>query len=347
MPRWFLAEENKILSSGAPDISRTVLKTILALLVVFPACANAQINWHMVDSLYQPLPANVHVYFTNDSIDGKPNIAYYVEAKLQDRRLHFVTDTSANRRLTPSQFFERNNGPLLVVNGSFFEFVHHRNLNLVINHGRLLAYNQQVVAGKGKDTFTYRHVFPSAIGISKRRKADVAWTFTDSSMKHPYAMQLSASPIKDSIRSYVRKQVVTNTNILSHQSPSAVLHKWKVETAIGGGPVLLQNGEIAIANNDELKFAGAAINDKHPRTAMGYTADGRLIIMVVQGRFKGKAEGASLPQLAGMLQQLGCIEALNLDGGGSSCMLINGRQTIEPSDKEGQRAVPAVFMIKQ
>jgi len=38
---------------------------------------------------------------------------------------------------------------------------------------------------------------------------------------------------------------------------------------------------------------------------------------------------------------------LNLDGGGSSCMLVNGKETIKPSDKEGQRAAPAVFIIKK
>ena len=116
-----------------------------------------------------------------------------------------------------------------------------------------------------------------------------------------------------------------------------------MKTAIGGGPVLIQNGEIQITNNEELKFAGKAINDKHPRTAMGYTADGKLIILVVEGR-NPKASGATLIQQAEILKDLGCVEALNLDGGGSSCLLINGKETIAPSDKK-QRAVPAVFMI--
>jgi exopolysaccharide biosynthesis protein len=44
-----------------------------------------------------------------------------------------------------------------------------------------------------------------------------------------------------------------------------------------------------------------------------------------------------------MLKDIGCVEALNLDGGGSSCLLINGKQTITPSDKEVQRPVPAVY----
>ena len=79
---------------------------------------------------------------------------------------------------------------------------------------------------------------------------------------------------------------------------------------------------------------------------MGYTKNGDLILLVVEGRFPGKAEGATLVQEAKMLQQAGCIEAVNLDGGGSSCLLINGKPTITPSDKEGQRPVPAVFMVR-
>jgi exopolysaccharide biosynthesis protein len=110
---------------------------------------------------------------------------------------------------------------------------------------------------------------------------------------------------------------------------------------------LLQEGELHITNNEELKFTGKAINDKHPRTAMGYTKDGRLIFLVIEGRFPNKAEGATLTQEANMLKEIGCVEALNLDGGGSSTLLINGKPTITPSDKEGQRPVPAVIMVKK
>ena len=123
-------------------------------------------------------------------------------------------------------------------------------------------------------------------------------------------------------------------------------YPWKMKTAVGGGPVLLQNGEIKITNNEELKFAGKAINDKHPRTAMGYTKDGKLIILVIEGRNKNAA-GATLTQEAQIFRDLGCWEALNLDGGGSSCLLVNGKETIKVSDAAGQRPVPAVFIIRQ
>jgi exopolysaccharide biosynthesis protein len=119
-----------------------------------------------------------------------------------------------------------------------------------------------------------------------------------------------------------------------------------MQTAFGGGPVLLQNGEIKVTNNEERKFPGKGINDKHPRTCIGYTKDGRIIMMAIEGRFPNIAEGATLTQEAQLLKDLGCVEALNLDGGGSSCMLINGIQTIKPSSKGEQRSVPAVFIIK-
>jgi exopolysaccharide biosynthesis protein len=119
-----------------------------------------------------------------------------------------------------------------------------------------------------------------------------------------------------------------------------------MQTAVAGGPILVQESNIAISNNQELKFGGKAINDKHPRTAMGYTSDDKLIFLVIEGRFPGKSEGATLTEEAIILRDLGSVEALNLDGGGSSCLLVNGKETIHPSDKEGERAVPAVIMIK-
>lgn len=306
------------------------------LLLLVSLQSFAQWNWKNVDAVYDPLPPGVHIYFTNDSIDGKPNIAYYVVADLKNKSLQFTARTGEGKRYTPSEYYIREGKPLLVMNCTFFEFVHNSNLNVVISNGKTEAYQVHSIAARGRDTFTYRHSFGSAIGITKKRKADVAWLYTDSADNYAYASQQVIQPFRDSVRQYGKTFMLQKGKF----------SKWKMETAVGGGPVLLQNGEIQVTNDEELKFTGKAINDKHPRTAMGYTKDGKLIMLVIQGRFPGKAEGATLIQEARMLQQLGCVEALNLDGGGSSCLLINGKPTITPSDKEGQRAVPAVFIIK-
>ncbi len=292
----------------------------------------AQQKWVNVDSAFQPLPDNFHVYKTTDSMNGKPFIAYYAEAKLKDRHLIFTADTTRDRRITPLKFYEKNDQPLLVVNCTFFSFETNRSLNVVIKDGNMVALNNHTIPLRGKDTFQYRHPLGSAIGISKKRKADVAWLYSDSSVNRPFSFQEPKNFIKDSSLKISGEQF-------------SIKKKWRMKTAVGGGPVLIQHGEIKITNNEELKFAGKAIDDKHPRTSMGYTSDGRLIVMVIEGRHPGIAEGADLTQVARLLKDLGCIEALNLDGGGSSCMLINGKETITPSEKGVERPVPAVFII--
>ncbi|HNF02401.1 MAG TPA: phosphodiester glycosidase family protein [Ferruginibacter sp.] len=313
-------------------------KPFFALLLLLPAYGFTQMRWMNVDALFGPLPASVQVFRSVDSLDGSPFIGYYVKAKLQDRKLAFTVDTTLGRRLTPASYFERNKQPVVVVNCTFFNFDKNQNLNLVIRDGNILGYNNHSIPMRGKDTFQYRHPLASALGITKKRKADVAWTLTDSSRSFAYASQLAPDkPIRDSVMRPSFADLQTGYRL--HYE------KWKMKTAIGGGPVLVQDGGVKITNNEELKFAGKAIGDKHPRTCIGYTNDGYLIIMAIQGRFPGIAEGATLEQEARLLVGLGCVEALNLDGGGSSCLLINGKETIQPSDKGGQRPVPAVFMI--
>lgn len=327
---------------------------LLAVCFFINTALVAQVKWVNVDTAFAPLPSSVQVFKTNDSLDGKPFIAYYVKAKLKDKKLDFTTDTTLGRRLTPLQFYEKNEKPLVVVNCTFFNFDKNQNLNVVINKGKLLGYNVHTIPMKGKDTFQYRHPLGSAIGIDKKRNADVAWLYTDSSMKFAYASQLRpGKALQDSILKPSFKYIADSTryfydgSLIGPVFRKLQFEKWKIKTAVGGGPVLVQNGHVKITNDEELKFTGKAINDKHPRTCMGYTNDGYLIIMVIQGRFPGIAEGATLEQEAKLLIELGCEEALNLDGGGSSCMLVNGKETIKPSDKTGERPVPAVFLIKQ
>src|SRR5687767_6673767 len=127
------------------------LKRIIncSLFIINSTVATAQLRWLNVDSLYQPLPSSVHLFKTTDSLDGKPNIAYYVIADLKDKKLLFDADTTLNRRFTPSQFYQKNNQPLVVVNTTFFSFQTNQNLNVVIKDGRLVGYNIHTIPGRG------------------------------------------------------------------------------------------------------------------------------------------------------------------------------------------------------
>jgi hypothetical protein len=309
----------------------------LFLLMFVAATTKAQVNWTNVDADFGPLPTSVHVYKTTDAIDGKLNIAYYVSYDLKDKSHSLSTAVGNGKRYTPQKYYDSiESKPLLVMNATFFEFAHNSNLNLVVDKGEIKSYHLHSLPGKGKDTLTYRHVYGAALGISKSNKPDVAWVYTDTADANVYASQTVVPMFKDSIADVPATVMLSKGNF----------KKWKIKTAIGGGPVLLQEGELKITNNEELKFAGKAISDKHPRTAVGYTANNELIMFVCEGRFPGRADGLTLPEMAKLMKQIGCVEALNLDGGGSSCLLINGKETIKPSDKEGQRPVPAVFMIR-
>ena len=201
--------------------------------------------------------------------------------------------------------------------------------------GKIVAYNVVSLRGTGKDSLLYYYPTRGAIGIDRQRRADVAWIFTDPSKRKPYAFE--DMPV-------VAKGEEATPSI--YDMGDVEWKWWKMRTAVGGGPVLIYNGKIRITNREEQLFPDAE-GDHHPRTAMGYTRDGRLIILAIQGRTPGIAAGATLEEEARILLDLGCYEALNLDGGGSSCLLVNGKETIKPSDKEGERPLPAVFLIKQ
>ena len=310
--------------------------SILLLAAVFEmAVSMAQPRWKNVDSIYKPLPSSVHVHRWTDSLNGHPFIAYYVSAQLKDKRLIFSDQVTNDKRFTPSQFYQLEQFPLLVVNCTYFSFETNQNISMVMKDGGLIAYSVTALRGRGEDSMLYYYPTRGAIGIDRKRRADVAWTFTDTSQRWPYAFE--DMPV-------VAKGKESNPSI--YDLKDIEWKWWKMRTAVGGGPVLIHDGRIWITNKEEQLFSGGDL-DRQPRTAMGYTKDGYLIILAVEGRRSGVAEGATLEEVARMLADLRCYEAVNLDGGGSSCMLVNGKQTIRPSDKDGERAVPAVFLIRE
>ena len=104
-----------------------------------------------------------------------------------------------------------------------------------------------------------------------------------------------------------------------------------VKHIIGGGPMLIKDGKIFVDYIDEkLK----PIAGKNPRTAVGYTKDNNLVIVTVDGR-EETSVGAGLFEIAEIMRSFECEYAMNLDGGGSSVMQINGRIVNSPSVKGG------------
>ena len=118
-----------------------------------------------------------------------------------------------------------------------------------------------------------------------------------------------------------------------------------IKHAICGGPRLLLNGKISI-NGKEEKFDSSIINGRHPRTAVAMTFDGDLLLIVVDGR-KKDSPGMKLQELAEYLQRLGCMAAINLDGGGSTAMYLNGKIVNKPSDGTERRISNGILVTKR
>jgi exopolysaccharide biosynthesis protein len=121
---------------------------------------------------------------------------------------------------------------------------------------------------------------------------------------------------------------------------------WQPNKAIGGGPMLLQRGSKLITATEEVFDASSGINagGAAPRTAIARLKDDRVLLLVVDGR-SAASRGVALTELADILLSLGATDAINLDGGGSSTMIVNGVVANVPSDGV-QRQIPSVVMFR-
>jgi hypothetical protein len=116
----------------------------------------------------------------------------------------------------------------------------------------------------------------------------------------------------------------------------------EAQEAVGGFPALLFGGRDVLG----LQIVRRAFGDaRHPRTAVGWTADGaRLFLVAVDGRSEA-SDGMTLPELVALFRRLGASDALNLDGGGSTALVVRGRLMNTPSDDDGERAVGNALVL--
>ena len=113
-----------------------------------------------------------------------------------------------------------------------------------------------------------------------------------------------------------------------------------LEWAIGGSPVLAQSG-----SPNPQDAPGDYTQGRHPRTAVGWTSAGEMLLVTVDGRQPGYSVGMTLRELADLLVSLGAVEAMNLDGGGSTTFVVDSRVVNRPSDPDGERAVKNALVV--
>jgi hypothetical protein len=322
--------------AGRRGASRKKLRLYKFLvLCLLPSVASAQLHWLKARGLEEHVPFSIGIYLTEDSVHGRPFRACYVVADPYDLKVDFAARLGNG---TPSDFFARETGlpPYIVVNGETV-----RDLQLVIQDQHLLAVNQTALRVTGDSL--YHYVTPSAIGLNGARKVDVGWIFTKTTKDYPLCMLKGPSDPKYS------KGKLRDPSILDIHSENANAEigakcmQWPMETALGGGPTLVKRGQVFVSSREEIRFYGRE-DSLSARTAMGYTRDNKLIILVIEGGYPGESAGATLGETASIMKDLGCWEALNLGGGPATCLLVNGQAIVKPAG--GEQAVGSVFMIK-
>ena len=147
-----------------------------------------------------------------------------------------------------------------------------------------------------------------------------------------------------------RGRKVDIVNVPDSLSTVAAARRWR--EALVSGPVLIEDGEIVDYLNDPQRARRKFYVDRHPRTILGYSSDGLIYFIVVDGRFPSKAEGMSIYELQALCSALDLYEAVNLDGGGSSTLWTRDHGVVNhPSDNrrfdhKGERRVPNVLIVE-
>ena len=324
--------------------------TVTASEFVSTAALLAQKGWTQQTQFGQ-LKEGIRVYRYGGSFNGKNVIAYIALGNVDvGINFHVLTanyDETARQAhgvKTPTQFYNENNGEFqIVMNGTFWWWdgnnQRNRNTGLIHRNGVMIEPTPRTVTRNGLTYHVTRGVFSEL--ANKQYRTDWAYTThvnnrTTYAYPRPLDNKLGQPPLP----------TPTANNPAGGWLYSA-------PTAIGGGPLLIKNG--IVENNWEAELFDQASTiepfTSQPRTAIGFTTDRDILFFVCEGRnVTPSVPGLTLQEVAELLLEIGCVELLNLDGGGSSCMLVNGTTTIIPSDPINvggvQRAVVTAIGLK-
>ena len=298
-------------------------------------------GWADVSSQFDGLPAYVKIFKSPAKLQERNAIAFIAEVSpdgpgfsvwgINDPRLEGSSDVLK----TPSQVYASEGEPAVVINGGYFYSDSGKNYaaSLAVNDGKLLSPNINYAS---EDWVKVYNPTRAVFLAHKDGSYEAAWSYYASASSHwVYDTPADNSYSKDPLKQPDANFPVKGT-------------KLDAVSGIGGGPVLLKGGEVRNTYVEEM-FDSGGINPtspNNPRTAIGIKADGHLVLFVCEGRNQTpEVPGFTTEEVALILKDYGCTDAINLDGGGSTMMLVCGRELIKPSDGS-ERPVASCVYIK-
>lgn len=178
-------------------------------------------------------------------------------------------------------------------------------LELVIRRGKIIAIND----GKGSSIIPADGFIISASGTFREKLLPIA---------------------------KVGKKVITRSSFSPNDMNDA-------EDIVAGVPQLIRDGKIDVTWEKE-RSSRSFVETRHPRTAIAKLKDGKILLITIDGRSESSG-GIGLADIAKYLLELGAVDAMNLDGGGSTTMYLDGKVVNTPSDKEGERKIGDAIIV--
>lgn len=301
--------------------------------VVVPeeALINLSSDWKKDSLLSLGFPKSAAVYQNTTPLNGNVFKATAFVFNLADTNLIISTALNTSR-LTPSNWLANEKGNVLaVINGGYFDLTNGQSYSLVLNENKMLSANVKALTRSFNGTNTAYYPTRCAFGLTNRIPS-CEWIYNVTGTTN-YAY---SSPSPNAL------------NTAPQAKPSEIFPSngsiWSPQTAIGGSPMLLKKGDIYISDVEEL----IDVNNKtgRSRSAIGFTAKNRVVILTVEKNANTGTQGANLLETAQLLKDMGCTNAINLDGGGSSCLLVNNGKPTNQPEGNTQRAVSSVIFIK-
>jgi hypothetical protein len=290
-------------------------------------------EWKKSTTLMSGFPAGIEVYQNTTAINGKALNAWCVVFDPKNANIEFKPVASATNKKTSELYAAESGTKYAAINAGFFGT--NVSYSLVQYNNTISAVNIKSLTRTYNGANTTYYPTRGAFGLTTSGNPDITWIYHVGSGNGTIYSYSQPSPNK--------------LNEAPQAQPSASFPAggtvWSTNSAIGGSPVLIRNNTINITDDEEL----IDINNttSRARSAIGYTADQKVILLAVEGNNPNGAPGMNLQELATLLKSMGCTNALNLDGGGSTALYINGQHTVKPSDSGGERPVISAIIIKK
>ena len=151
---------------------------------------------------------------------------------------------------------------------------------------------------------------------------------------------------RDWVRRSLRKGTRVRVRATLQPADASRSNPWAAaEDVLGAGPRLVTAGRVDVTDVRE-KMIPTFATDLHPRTAIASLEDGRALLLVADGRRSPERVGLALEDLAKLLIELGAVDAVNLDGGGSTAMVVKGTLVNFPTDPTGERPVSDAIVVR-